>query len=104
MHSSRMHTARSSNHGGSPHPMARSPSTSPLGVGLEQIPLNFPLGCGPGPDPPKFSPFGVGLDLIPPQFSPLGVGLDLIPPQFFPLGVGLDLIPSQFSPWVWAWT
>ena len=30
----------------------RSPSTSPLGVGLEtppsQIPLNFPLGCGPG--------------------------------------------------------
>ena len=26
----------------------RSPSTSPLAVGLDQIPLNFPLGCGPG--------------------------------------------------------
>ena len=26
----------------------RSPSTSPLGMGLDQIPLNFPLGCGPG--------------------------------------------------------
>ena len=36
-------------------PQARSPSTSPLVMGLEtlpgQIPLNFPLGCGPG-DPP----------------------------------------------------
>ena len=30
---------------------ARSPSTSPLGVGLDQIPLNFPPGCGPEPDP-----------------------------------------------------
>ena len=30
------------------HPLARSPSTSPLAVGLDQIPLNFPLGCGPG--------------------------------------------------------
>ena len=29
-------------------PLARSPSTSPLAVGLDQIPLNFPLGCGPG--------------------------------------------------------
>ena len=29
-------------------PPARSPSTTPLGVGLDQIPLNFPLGCGPG--------------------------------------------------------
>ena len=70
MHSSRMHTARSSSrHGGkgglhtlpwsrppwnrhppeqAPPPPARSPSTSPLAVGLDQIPLNFPLGCGPG--------------------------------------------------------
>ena len=31
---------------------SRPPSTSPLAVGLDQIPLNFPLGCGPGPDPP----------------------------------------------------
>ena len=75
MHSSRMHTALSSSRlGGSPpgHPQSRhllgpgtprpdppqfppwlwawtrSPSTSPLGVGLDQIPLHFPLGCGPG--------------------------------------------------------
>ena len=34
----------------------RSPSISPLGVGLDQIPLIFPLGCGPGPDPPQFPP------------------------------------------------
>ena len=42
---------------GSPHPpeqappLVRSPSTSPLAVGLEtpsQIPLSFPLWCGPG--------------------------------------------------------
>ena len=29
-------------------PLTRSPSTSPLAVGLDQIPLHFPLGCGPG--------------------------------------------------------
>ena len=77
MHSSRMHTAHSSSlHGGSPHlnqsrhppeqaPQPRSPSTSPLAVGLDHIPLNFPLGCGPGdpptpslwPDPPKLPPW-----------------------------------------------
>ena len=51
-------------------PLARSPSTSPLGVGLEtppgQIPLNFPLGCGPGDPPPSQIPsnslLGVGLE------------------------------------------
>ena len=47
------------------------PSTSPLGVGLDQIPLNFPLGCG--------------LDQIPLNF-PLGCGRgpepqDQAPPQ-----------------------
>ena len=26
-------------------------------VGLDLIPLNFPLGCGPGPDPPQFPPW-----------------------------------------------
>ena len=75
-------------------------------------PLNSPLGCGPGSDPPSISPLGVGLDLIPLNF-PLGVGLDLIPLNF-PLGVGLDLMPinfplgcgpgsdpPQFPPWVW---
>ena len=33
-----------------------SPPISPLGVGLDLIPLNFPLGCGPGSDPPQFPP------------------------------------------------
>ena len=35
----------------------RSPSTSPLGVVLDQIPLNFSLGCGPGPDHPQLPPW-----------------------------------------------
>ena len=49
------------------------PQFPPLGMGLDLIPLNFPLGCGPGPDPPQFPPLGVGLDLIPLNF-PLGCG------------------------------
>ena len=53
----------------------RSHSTSPSGVGLDQIPLNFPLGCGPGSDPPQ------------------------LPPWVWP---GSD--PPQLPPWVWAWT
>ena len=43
--------ACSSSHQGDGRAWTRFPSTSPLGVGLDQIPLNFPLGCGPG-DPP----------------------------------------------------
>ena len=104
MHSSRMRTARSISHqGGSPHPcpragtlpragtpsgagtplragtpLARSPSTSPLGVGLDQIPLNFPLGYGPGPDPSQLPPFV--LAWRPPWPD-----------------------PPQLPPWVWAW-
>ena len=42
MHSSRMRTARSS---------------SRRGGDLVLIPLNFPLGCGPGSDPPQFPPW-----------------------------------------------
>ena len=76
MHSSRVRTACSSSHHDgvstppeqAPQPdppqlppwvwaWTRSPSTSPLGVGLDQIPLNFPLGCGPGQDPPKLTPW-----------------------------------------------
>ena len=65
MHSSRMRTARSSSrHGG--------------GVGLDQIPLNFPLGCGPGPDPLNF-PLGCVPGDPPPSQIPLN------PP---PLGCG----------------
>ena len=40
------------------HPLDQIPlKTSPLAVGLDQIPLNFPLGCGPGPDPPPLPPW-----------------------------------------------
>ena len=54
MHSSRMRTARSSSHQGrvfTPPPV-RCPSTSPLGMGLDQVPVKFPLGCGPGDTSP----------------------------------------------------
>ena len=43
MHSSRMRTAHSSSHCG--------------GGCLVLMPLNFPLGCGPGPDHPQFPPW-----------------------------------------------
>ena len=111
MHSSRMHTARSSRH----PPPARSPSTSPLGVGLDQIPLNFPLGHGPGPDSPQL-PLGYGPGDPPPQPDP-----PKLPPwvwawnnkkqECIPVGcvlpaeVGTPLPdPPQHPPWVWAWT
>ena len=49
MHSRRMRTARSSSRrgGGVSTPQPPPP----------QIPLNFPLGCGPGPDPPELPPW-----------------------------------------------
>ena len=65
MHSSRMRTTRSSSHRGV-GAWTRSPSTSPLGVGLDLIPLNFPLVCGPGSDPLNF-PLGGGPGPDPPQ-------------------------------------
>ena len=46
---------------------------SPEQTPPSQIPLNFPLGCGPGTDPPSTSLLGVGLDQIPLNF-PLGCG------------------------------
>ena len=67
-----MRTARSSSHHGTPRadtptPGPDPPSTSPLGVGLDQIPLNFPLACWPGdppprPDPSKPPPLALGLE------------------------------------------
>ena len=66
-----MRTTRSSSHGG----------------GLVLIPLNFPLGCGPGSDPLQF---------------PLGCGSGSDPLNF-PLGCGPGPVPPQFPPWVWAW-
>ena len=65
-------------------------------------PFNFPLGCGPGSDPPPFPPW-VWAWIWSPSISPLGVGLDLIPLNF-PLGCGPGPDPPQFPPWVWAWT
>ena len=83
MHSSRMHTARSSSRRGVCLSVCWD---RPPGVGLEtpqpdppnlppwewawrpspgQIPLNFPLGCGPGDPPsqiPSTSSLGVGLE------------------------------------------
>ena len=101
MHSSRMRTTRSSSH--PPWMLAWnwSPWISPLGVGLDLIPLNFPLGCGPGSDPPQFPPW-VWAWIWSPSIFPLGVDLDLIPLNF-PLGCGPGCDPPQFPPWVWAW-
>ena len=75
MHSSRMRTA---------------PSSSHRGGGLDLIPLNFPLGCGPGPDPPQFPPW-VWAWTWSPSISPSSLGC----------GPGPD--PPQFPPRVWAW-
>ena len=59
-------------------PWTRSPSTFPLAVGLDLIPLNFPLGCGPGADPPQFPPW-LWACTRSPSTSPLGVGLETPP-------------------------
>ena len=72
MHSSRTRTARSSSFVWGMLDLI--PLNVPLGYGPGSDPLNFPLGCGPGPDPPNF---------------PLGCG------------PGSDL--PQFPPWLWAW-
>ena len=85
MHSSRMRTTRSSSHRGG-------------GGELVLIPLNFPLGCWPGPDLPPW----VWAWIWSPSISPLGVDLDLIPLNF-PLGCVSGSDPPQFPPWVWAW-
>ena len=103
-----MRTARNSSRRGGV--WSWSPWISPLGVGLDLIPLNFHLGCGPGSDPPQFPPW-LWAWIWSPSISPLGVGLDLIPlnfppwvwaciwsPSISPLSVGLDLIPLNFPP------
>ena len=71
MHSRRMRTTcNSSRQGGMPGSdppqfppwvwaWTRSPSISPLDVGLDLIPFNFSLGCGPGA-PPRIRPPGPG--------------------------------------------
>ena len=55
-------------------------------MGLDQIPLNFSLGCGPGPGPPQLAPW-LWAWTRSPSTCPLVVGLDQIPLNF-PLGCG----------------
>ena len=78
MHSSRMHTVHSSSHLGgvsTRHPWDQAPPRS----GTPQAaPLNFPLGCGPGPDPPQLPPWLWAWTRSPSTF-PLGVGLETSP-------------------------
>ena len=86
MHSSRMRTACSSSH-------HREVSTSP-----GQIPLNFPLGCGPGPDPPQLSPW-VWAWTRSPSTSPFGVGQETpqSDPPKVPLGSGPGNLQSMLG-------
>ena len=93
------------------HPLARSPLTSSWGVGLDQIPLNFPLGCGPGPDLLKLPPWVWAWTRSPqlpawlwawirsPSTSPLGVGLEpsLARSSKLPLGCGPGNLQSMLG-------
>ena len=75
LHKTRMHSSRmctpccSSCWGGG------EPGQFPLGCDLDQIPLNFPIGCGPGPDPPQLPPW-LWAWTRSPSTSPLGCGLE----------------------------
>ena len=113
MHSSRMRTARSSSRpgggGGVSHnppwdqaplspreqtPPSRPPpqEQTPAGVGLE-IPLNFPLGCGPGESPGQI-PLNFPL-VCGPGDSPLGQ----IPLNFPPGPGNLQGMLGYHPPW-----
>ena len=72
MHSSRMRATHSSSRWGE--------------GGAGQFPLNFPLGCGLGPDPPQLHPWVWAWTRSLSTF-PLDVDLDQIPLNF-PLGCG----------------
>ena len=67
----------------------RSPQLPPWLWAWTRSPINFLLGCGPGPDPSQLPPLAVGLDQI---------------PLNFPLGCGPVPDPPQLPPWLWAWT
>ena len=55
--------------------------------GLDLIPLNFPLGCGPGSDPPQFPPW-VWVWICSPQFPPWLWAWRVVPPSW---GWGVSL-------------
>ena len=66
-------------------------------------PLNFPIGCGPGPDPPQLPPW-LWAWTRSPSTSPLGVGLETPQPDplNFPLGCGpgnLQGMLGYHPPW-----
>ena len=79
MYSSRMRTTcSSSHHRGAPSP-ARAGTPLEQAPPPGQIPLNFSLGWGPGPDPPQLLPWVWPWSPPParsPWTSPLGVGLE----------------------------
>ena len=70
---------------GSRHPQEQTPVPWP-------DPINFPLGCGPGLDPPQFPPWLWAWTRSPSTF-PLGVGPE----------APLQSDPPKLPPWVWAW-
>ena len=88
MHSSRMRTARSSSRHWGLHTPSIDDTLPGAGTPWQQtpgqIPLNFPLGCGPGDLPPPGQiplnfPLGCGLETPlarSPSTSTLGVGLE----------------------------
>ena len=76
MHSSKMRAARSSSHnGGSPHPPGQIPLNCPLGCGPGLDPPQFPPWLWTWTKSPSISPLAVGLDQISLNF-PLAVGLE----------------------------
>ena len=93
-----MRTARSSSRRGGV--WSWSPWISPLDVDLDLIPLNFPLGCGPGYDPPQFSPW-VWPGSDPPQYPPW-MWAWIWSPSISPLGCEPGSDPPQFPPWLWC--
>ena len=103
MHSNRMRTSRSLTVCQSLLLGEGGHSISPLGVGLDLIPLNFPLGCGPGPDPPQFPPWVWAWRGVPPSW---GVSLEGVPPSWGGCLLGgkcLLLGRGGGSPWQGGW-
>ena len=65
-------------------------------MGLDQIPFNFPLECGPGPDHPQLPPW-VWAWIRSPSTSPW-LWAWIRSPSTSPLGVGLENPPQDQAP------